>query len=246
MYSKSCVWTLTILVSFGSAAAQVDETMDDSKRPQMRDVPLTPSSRQEIILTPEIAQRIARHHVQISGRTNPQSIPLASLLTSFASRVRRAASLPEELHRRLPLLGPSDQRALAEIVSLVAQGNVIGLDRPQQRMTALISKVEGTGDPAELVRRGQELDDLQREIDDLAARYYESALSRLTRDGRRTFTEYLYREIAPSMSIMRTEYAALYRELAQLTPQLKALKAAQDAATQDRDGDATSTRDPED
>lgn len=226
MYFKQCVWTLTLLASFSSAVAQVDDTVADSKKPQVREMPEKPHGRQEIILTPEIAQRIARHHVQISGRTNPESIPLASLLTSFASRVQRAASIPEELHRRLPLLDASDQRALADIISLVTPGNVIGLDRPQQRMAALMSTVEATGDPAELVRRGQELDDLQQEIDDLTARYYESALSRLSQNGRRTLNEYLYREIAPGMSIMRTDYGALYREFAQLTPQIKALKSA--------------------
>jgi hypothetical protein len=202
---------VTISVCAGLVKGQQEVLMDQEELALMKE---------------EVTQRLQKHYIRNSGADNPDSVPFAARMRSFyASAQRRAEDLDgfAEWLRAQIGLSKEDISALSQAIA-ARNSQPTGIDAIANRSEALKVRMQQISHSAEAIEIGNELNLLQDEADQLWAAHFESMLSTLSRNGRRSLDDYLNREIAPHMSHIRVDYAGLYAEMAALLPQIKQLQ----------------------
>jgi hypothetical protein len=176
----------------------------------------------------EVTQRLQRHYVRHKGAQEPQRIPLPERMRSFFSLAAEGSARDPEgpagwLAARMTL-SDGDRHAM---IDAIRKGDTVpaNVQAVYASTYALTRRLTETEDVATVMGIARRLDSLQGEAEALYTAHFESVLAPMSADGRRSFDEYVAREIVPQTSCSRTNHAALYADMIELLPQIKELQA---------------------
>jgi hypothetical protein len=176
----------------------------------------------------EVTQRLQRHYVRHKGVQEPQRIPFPERIRSFFRRAAEGGARDHDgiagwLTARMTL-SDDDRDALSNAISTgdAVPANVRAV---YASSSALRERLTETEDVATVMDIARKLDGLQDEAEALYTVHFETILSQLSADCRRSLDEYVLREIVPRTSYTRVDHVGLYADFAALLPQIKELQA---------------------
>ncbi|MGH8185937.1 MAG: hypothetical protein ACREUC_05195 [Steroidobacteraceae bacterium] len=174
-----------------------------------------------------VNDRLQKHYIRQRGAEDPASIPYSSKMNVFFDMARRRGPDPTAIARWLEerlALSKSDAEQLTS--AILVEDPPQALRSVTQQVRLLQTQLAQLTDPSGAIEIGRQQSALQDEATAVWAAHVEAQLAPLSREGRRTVDEYVNREVAPKMTHVRVDYAALYSEVVQLLPQIKRLQAA--------------------